>query len=178
MSLQFNVLTLLRESLGSIRRYNVEGDVLVDGTRQHVSGDMTFLRTQDGVLVTGELAGERHDPCSRCLRDVSSQVDIEVSEEYLTKIDEQTGAQLAPPEDPEAHCIDQEQTLDLEEAVRQSWMAAQPMQTLCKQECNGLCSRCGQDLNETDCACTPEADERWSGLQRLAKEMAQETKGS
>ena len=86
MSLQFNVLTLLREPVGSVRHQAVAGDVLVDGTRQHVSGDTTFLRTQDGVLVTGDLAGERQDVCSRCLRDVTSLINVEVRDEYVATV--------------------------------------------------------------------------------------------
>ncbi len=171
MSLQFNVLTLLREPIGSANHHGVEGDVLVDGTRQHVSGETTFLRTQDGVLVTGGLAGERQDICSRCLRDVSLPVEIEIGDEYVATVDAQTDAKLAPPEEPEALRIDETQTLDLQEAVRQAWTAALPLRSLCRQECKGLCSRCGQDLNESDCACPPEADDRWSGLQALAKDM-------
>jgi len=172
VSLQFNVLALLREPVGSVRHHAIAGDVLVDGTRQHVSGETTFLRTQDGVLVTGDLAGERQDICSRCLRDVSQSFEVEVRDEYVTTVDAHTGALIDPPGDPVALRIDaMRHTLDLQEAVRQALTAALPMQPLCRDECNGLCSRCGQDLNESDCACPPEADDRWSGLQALAKDM-------
>jgi uncharacterized protein len=39
---------------------------------------------------------------------------------------------------------------------------------LCRDECRGLCPRCGTNLNERDCGCTTEAnDPRLAVLRNL-----------
>ena len=171
VSVQYNVSTLVQEPVGSVRRCSVDGDVRIDGERRHVRGEATFLRTQDGVLVTAELASVESEQCSRCLGDVTIPVEMTISEEYIATVDANTGAALKPPVDPEAFRVDEKHALNLEEAVRQSWAGALPMQPLCRQDCQGLCSRCGQDLNAAGCSCPPETDERWNALQALAQEV-------
>ena len=164
MPVQYNVSMLVQGPVGSVRRYSVDGDVRIGDERRHVRGEATFLRTPDGVLVTAELAGIASEQCSRCLGDVTLPIAMTISEEYIATVDGNTGAALMPPVDLEAYRIDEKHTLNLEEAVRQSWSGALPMQPLCRQDCRGLCSRCGQDLNVAGCSCPPETDERWNAL--------------
>lgn len=171
MPVQYNVSMLVQEPVGSVRRYSVDGDVRIDGERRHVRGEATFLRTQDGMLVTAKLAGVGSEQCSRCLGDVTVPIEMTISEEYIATVDANTGSTLKPPVDQEASRIDEKHMLNLEEAVRQSWAGALPMQPLCRQDCQGLCSRCGQDLNATACSCPPETDERWNALQALAQKV-------
>jgi uncharacterized protein len=174
MSLRHNVATLLREAIGATREYEIDDVVLVDEEaprQERVTGTATFLRTKEGVLVTAHLEGAEHEPCSRCLADVTVPVRIDFEEEYYPVADLRTGAPVARPENPEAFRIDAEHKLDLEEAIRQSWATAEPMQPLCRPDCRGLCSRCGQDLNEGPCACQPDEDERWSPLRKLAGKL-------
>ncbi|MCX6003520.1 MAG: DUF177 domain-containing protein [Chloroflexi bacterium] len=43
-----------------------------------------------------------------------------------------------------------------------------PMKPLCKDECAGLCSICGKDLNLEECGCQKEeVDPRWAELLKL-----------
>lgn len=41
--------------------------------------------------------------------------------------------------------------LDVSDDVRQAIALAQPMKTLCKPDCKGLCQVCRKNLNTTDC---------------------------
>ena len=170
MAVQFNVATLLKEPLGSTREYAIEGRVLIDDQPRHgeVCGRATFLRTSDGVLVTAELRGEERDACSRCLTEVAIPLALTFEEVYLGGIN--PGSKLAASER-EGFRIDEKHILDMEEAIRQAWTVALPMQPLCRTECRGLCARCGHDLNEGACPCPPDVDERWSALQQLASQM-------
>ena len=172
--LRYNVSTLLRESVGSTREYEIDDVVLIDEQaprQERVSGTATFLRTREGVLVTAHLEGVEHGACSRCLVDVAVPIRIDFTEEYFPTVDLRTGAHVAAPPDPEAFRIDAEHTLDLEEAIRQAWAGTVPMQPLCRPDCRGLCPRCGQDLNQGPCACRPDEDERWSPLRKLAGKL-------
>jgi uncharacterized protein len=61
-------------------------------------------------------------------------------------------------------------TIDLAEDVRQTVLLAVPLKLLCKDECRGLCPRCGADLNKESCSCPPEAvDARWASLRELGR---------
>ncbi len=171
MPVQYNVSMLMQEPVGSVRRYSVDRDVRIDDERRHIRGEATFLRTLDGVLVTAELAGVGNEQCSRCLGDVTIPIKMTINEEYIITVDANTGSALKPPVDPETFRIDEKHMLNLEEAVRQSWAGASPMQPLCRQDCQGLCPRCGQDMNAAGCSCPPEMDERWSALQTLAQKV-------
>jgi len=42
-----------------------------------------------------------------------------------------------------------------------------PPRMLCRPGCEGLCPRCGQNLNESPCACKPEGDPRLAALRDL-----------
>lgn len=173
MSVQYNIATLLREPVGSTREYDIESWVLIDEEAprsQQVTGHTALLRTKQGVLVTAHLQGVERQPCSRCLRQIDVPVRMDIEEEFFASVDPETGARLPAPDNPEAFRIDTHHTMDLEEAVRQYWTAALPMQPLCRPDCRGLCPRCGQDLNEGACSCPPETDERWSALRKLVKE--------
>lgn len=48
--------------------------------------------------------------------------------------------------------------VDLAPAVREELLLAVPAFVLCREECAGLCQRCGADLNSGPCACASAAE--------------------
>ncbi len=60
-------------------------------------------------------------------------------------------------------------TVDLSGAVYEELLLAAPQFVVCRDECRGLCPRCGADLNAGPCACRPETDSRWEALTKLSK---------
>jgi uncharacterized protein len=58
--------------------------------------------------------------------------------------------------------------VDLADHLRQSVILALPVKQLCSEECKGLCSHCGANLNTETCNCPPEPiDPRWEKLEQL-----------
>ena len=57
--------------------------------------------------------------------------------------------------------------LDLDAVVQEAVILALPMKPLCREDCPGLCARCGQNLKEGKCACVSEAGH--PGLADLAR---------
>lgn len=63
-------------------------------------------------------------------------------------------------------------TLDLTPDIREDILITFPQKFLCRTDCLGLCTVCGQNLNESSCDCaaksasSPDVDP-WSGLDRL-----------
>lgn len=45
------------------------------------------------------------------------------------------------------------ETIDLREPIQEQVVLALPFKSLCRQNCKGLCPRCGVDLNSETCGC-------------------------
>ena len=43
--------------------------------------------------------------------------------------------------------------LDVDQLVCDELLLNLPMKVLCKEDCKGICNRCGANLNRTDCNC-------------------------
>lgn len=62
--------------------------------------------------------------------------------------------------------------IDLKNDVREFALLAVPMKKLCKEECKGLCYKCGTDLNKSQCNCnTDETDPRWKPLLEIKEKL-------
>ena len=67
---------------------------------------------------------------------------------------------------PDTHII------DLSNTVRDYMILSIPMKRLCKEDCKGLCVKCGSDLNEKQCECEDsEIDDRWKVLTELKNKL-------
>jgi len=71
-------------------------------------------------------------------------------------------------EDPSSYSLASDATgIDLRPAVREELLLAVPQWVVCRDDCRGLCPRCGKDLNAGPCGCPPAVDQRWYGLMAL-----------
>jgi uncharacterized protein len=168
--MRFNVSGLLQEGIGAVRSYALDSTLDTPGrASEQVRGEVEFLRTRDGILVRAHLFMVEPETCSRCLKPLDEPVEIGFEEEFISVVDPRTGQSLARSEiDRDAFLIDDRHTLDLSEAVRQYREVSLLMQPLCREDCRGLCVRCGADLNEGQCDCdTAPVDSRWAGLAAL-----------
>jgi uncharacterized protein len=133
------------------------------------------VRPREGLHVTGRLsraggnryyfsgriAGALELPCRRCLKPA-----VAVVREEVHLLFAEVGAEGA--EDPDVYVVPPHASeLDLRPAAREQWLLAAPTFVQCREECRGLCSRCGADLNEELCGCPPVTDSRWDALRAL-----------
>ena len=56
---------------------------------------------------------------------------------------------------------------DLDDIVTTTFVLNMDSKLLCSEDCKGLCSRCGANLNLGPCGCKPEPDPRFAALQQL-----------
>jgi uncharacterized protein len=153
-----NVSQLLKSQVGTTREYEVDEQADIGDGQAAVRGTVVLLRTGRGILVTGKMRTEIQPTCARCLGQFRQPRTLDLEEEYFPTIDVETGAPVPVPEDePGAFTINQNNVLDLGEAVRQYAMLAVPMKPLCREDCAGLCPTCGTNLNIKSCDCPPSA---------------------
>ncbi len=172
--MHINVSTLLRESVGATRAYEVtEEPVSVAGEAyaSRVSGAVRLLRITRGILVRAKLTVHPTLECSRCLRSFDATLNLALDGIFVPDYDALTGEPTAELASDEFRVVEQ-QYLDLSEAVRQYEQLERPLSPLCRDDCAGLCVACGHDLNEDACDCSTEAPRgRWTGLAALADQL-------
>jgi uncharacterized protein len=173
---RINVSQQLKAPIGSIRNYEINEIADIAGRNDLIRGEVRLMRTDRSILAKGTLHTEIELTCSRCLSLFSYLLELNIEEEYFPTTDVVTGASLSLPDEPGCFTIDENNILDLTEAIRQYALLAIPMKPLCNEECTGLCPTCGYDLNQALCNCPPRAtDPRWSELGKLVLTSNQAT---
>ncbi|MDE3088053.1 MAG: DUF177 domain-containing protein [Chloroflexota bacterium] len=176
--MRYNVAQLLKDETGQTREYALHEDIArLDPDISPLStleGRVHFIRTADGVLVTGSLRSSIELVCSRCAEMFSMPLKFNLEEEFRPTIDIVTGASLPLPVDDDAATrIDEHHILDLTEVVRQDLLLAIPPHPLCRSRCAGLCPTCGKNWNDGPCACShDEIDPRLLVLNQLLDEQS------
>lgn len=171
--MRFNVAQLLKAPVGANRQHEIEDHITgIDSDLEPVKplvGKVRFLRTSDGILVTGRLHTEVRVSCRRCLQVFDVPVDFDLEEEFRPFLDVSTGTVLSVGVGDNADTtIDSHHMLDLSEVVRQNLVLAIPMSPLCSSRCRGLCPSCGANLNAEPCTCRhQEGDPRLEALREL-----------
>jgi uncharacterized protein len=110
--------------------------------------------------------------CARCLLEFDRSSMINLEEECYPTVDPSTGRNMSPPDEAEGVVhIDTRQILDLSDVMRQYLLTTEPLKSLCRPDCQGLCPECGGDLNTEKCKCADVAiDPRWGALAKLLPE--------
>ena len=111
--------------------------------------------------------------CARCLSPLSGSFSLDLEKtvaprKLLTDLDEDRLDDYA---------IIDDGFLDLDETLLEQLEMEFPSRFLCKEDCKGLCQKCGHNLNEGDCECdTKDFDPRLEPLRKLLEKMKEENK--
>jgi len=173
----FNVLRELRQGIGAVNEYELDepevkaGDLSIHG----VKGTVRFLRTDRGLLAKVHATATMDEECSRCLTPVRTPVAVDFEEEYVPKVDANTGSpvHIDESEEEDTFRVNTRFELDLREALRQYILMCEPAKPLCRPDCAGLCPVCGADMNAGPHECEQPPDERWSALAGLKNETTE-----
>jgi len=165
---QINVSQQLKAPIGSTRNYKVNETVDIAGGDSLLQGKVELMRIDRSILAKGTLHTKIELTCSRCLSLFSYPLTLNIEEEYFPTTDVVTGASLPSPDEPSSFTIDENNILDLTEAIRQYALLTIPMKPLCGEGCAGLCPTCGCNLNQRACNCPSKpVDPRRSDLSKL-----------
>ncbi|MBR0057291.1 MAG: DUF177 domain-containing protein [Kiritimatiellae bacterium] len=106
----------------------------------------------DGILfVSGSISQDFVSTCVRCAEDfpwTANDDEVEISVELGGS----------------------DQFADLTESLRECIILVLPSNPVCREDCRGLCFKCGRNLNNEACACAQDGDGRWSVLDGLKME--------
>lgn len=110
--------------------------------------------------------------CSRCLGDFFQPLSIPFEATYSEEAPVSEASGEGAEVELTAESIDlfpfHGREIDLTEAVQEQVLLALPLRPLCREDCRGLCPRCGADLNQGACECTEKPmDPRFAVLKGL-----------
>ena len=119
------------------------------------------VRNTAGVLVmTGNISTTIHGVCDRCANDFDRDVEIPIDVVLVAELSNEDN------EDEWVFPLEGD-SADLEEIVRTVFVLNMDSKLLCKDDCKGLCCRCGKNLNDGPCGCQKELDPRFAALRQL-----------
>jgi uncharacterized protein len=147
--------------LGTLRpvvdRVEIEGTAAEVGLlqpewREQVRGSFVVERSGDRVSLRGSVQSRAHLECVRCL----TEFDL-VLEAPVVLYAERTGSTSREEQDQlerdDYMLFHDGRRLDLRETVRELLLLELPITPVCREDCPGLCLKCGADLSLGPCGC-------------------------
>ncbi len=138
---------------------NQEQNLNIKGNVSFVENDVDVSSEVDGIVssfagrieIEADVNAIINTGCARCLKPLSVPVNIHVSEVVGEDGVELNGS-----------------VLELDDIIKNNILVELPIRFLCNEDCKGICSICGTDLNVSECNCKTEVfDERFAVLKSL-----------
>lgn len=119
------------------------------------------VRNTAGVLImTGSIHAHMNPVCDRCASEYERDFDLPLDVVLVTELADEDH------EDERTFPLNGSNA-DLDEIIRTVFILNMDTKFLCKDDCKGLCFRCGKNLNLGSCGCKKEMDPRFAALQQL-----------
>ncbi len=100
--------------------------------------------------------------CDRCAEDFERQYSFDLNRIVVQRLENEN--------DSDDYIVVENNVLDLDDLVYQEIQLFLPQKILCKEDCKGLCPKCGKNLNSGDCDCKADVDPRMAALLQLLDE--------
>lgn len=137
----FNFAVLMQPINYMGEQYKFADDVEFSGYAKNISGTVEVNALIKGTLII---------PCARCTKDTEYDFLLPYNELFENF---QSSSQYG---------------IMLEDVILEAVICDIPIRVLCKDDCKGLCPKCGADLNKENCGC-PEKESNliWEKLKNL-----------
>lgn len=129
--------------------------------------ELTAANTGDGkYFIEGCTTAVIELSCARCLEPVVYTCDLDLTRELVLSDSDDKGEEVL-----EEQPYLKGYNLDVNQLVYNELLPGLPMRVLCKEDCKGICNRCGTNLNFGNCSCdTRSLDPRMSVILDIFKE--------
>lgn len=143
--LRINVGFLIHASISTSREINFDFPAISLGNElnlQKLSGKVDLTRTPKGILIQAAFSSSIAAECVRCLDEFDLPLQVDFSELYAFHTNSVTESGLIVPEDA---------NIDLQPLLREYLLIEVPIKMVCRADCKGLCTVCGENLNHQTC---------------------------
>jgi uncharacterized protein len=100
------------------------------------------------IIITAKGEMDAVFDCDRCGAEIHTQIPLEFQLVYLSDTPAETNDDFGV-----VYITPDTEYLDLTSEIFDFAQLAVPMKRLCSEDCKGLCTVCGANLNEGDCGC-------------------------
>lgn len=122
----------------------------------HVEG--TVKNITDVLVLEGQAASVLDYTCDRCMGGFSREKVVRLSFLLAEEIEGEEDGDIVLLDDGE---------IDVGDLAYTAFILDMDTKHLCSEDCKGLCSGCGANLNQEPCRCKKQADPRWAALEQL-----------
>ncbi len=122
----------------------------------HVEG--TVKNIADVLVLEGQAASVLDYTCDRCMGGFSREKVVKLSYLLAEEIEGEEDGDIVLLDDGE---------IDVGDLAYTAFILDMDTKHLCSEDCKGLCSGCGANLNQEVCRCKKQADPRWAALEQL-----------
>lgn len=98
---------------------------------------------EDMLLLTADVTGKVLLNCGYCTEAYEHPIDLSIEAKYNNALSD---------DDPDYYSV-LEDSIDLSKVVLDFLLMELPIKRRCREDCKGLCSSCGTNLNHDDCTC-------------------------
>ena len=98
--------------------------------------------------------------CDRCAEDFEETFSFDINRIVVEKLDNDD-------DDFDEFVVVDDCRLDIDDFVYQEIQLFLPQKMLCRDDCKGICPKCGKNLNEGECSCKKDVDPRMAALLQL-----------
>ncbi|SFC18409.1 YceD family protein [Ruminococcus albus] len=125
------------EEVGEYSSYDFTAPIAVRGMVENRAGVVTL--SFNVVFTLSQV-------CDRCLKEFEREYSYDLSHILVRQL--HSGR-----DDYDEYVVCEDNVLELDELVISDLLLQLPTKILCKEDCKGLCFKCGKDLNDGDCDC-------------------------
>ena len=146
--------------------YSLNLQNLLYGTYQPLQKDVeikgSVYQKADVVYLDISVSFEFIGVCDRCAE--------EIKKDYCFKLNKILVPSRESDADFDDYIVVEDGVLNLDELVEEEIQLFLPSKMLCRDDCKGLCTKCGKNLNLGNCDCKKDVDPRMAALLQLLDE--------
>lgn len=117
------------------------------------------IENEAGVLLLkAELSADLVCQCARCLKEFEKHIEFHTEAVIAEEVQDE--------DNPDIYLLDGDY-VDVDEVIVTAFVLNIDQRFLCKEDCKGLCPKCGKNLNDGPCDCKGETDPRLAVLSQL-----------
>lgn len=123
------------DELEEYSSYEFKTPIVIKGEAKNRAGIVTLVFNTRFSL---------HHVCDRCLKEFEREYDYDFLHTLVRSVQR----------DNDEYVVCKDNVLELNELAISDLILQLPTKILCREDCKGLCYKCGQDLNEGSCNCS------------------------
>lgn len=142
-----NIKEVLGREKGDLVKQNINlGKNVIEDNKvtilNPIVGVMVLENKDNDVLAQFNLKVQAQFTCDRCLKKFTKELNLKFIQKYSFKSKSEEILPIFP-----------DQTINIEEPIRQELISNLSYKNICNENCRGLCNKCGSDLNKFKCNC-------------------------